>query len=138
VDDAAEPVADDELLYRRIPASTNWFDPVTGTLQAAAFAPHKTSDLTGLSVSRAKYKSIENAARARPGKSYFIAVLRAGDLRQSGIEVVPRPLPGDPGHAELPALNSGSRKSTETLEMERLLAETLCLQVEGPFTTPAE
>ena len=40
------------------------------------------NDVTGLSVSRAKYKSIQDAAKGLRGKAYYVAVLRAGDLRQ--------------------------------------------------------
>jgi hypothetical protein len=105
-------------------------------LNAQAFAPHKTNDATGLSVVRAKYKSIEEAAKGRPGKSYFIAVLRVGDLRQNGIEVVQTP-PDDPSHAELPDLNSANRKADETLERERLLVQ-LCLRIDGPFLSSDE
>jgi hypothetical protein len=131
VDDGTEPVADDELLYRRISVSSGWYLPDSG-LSAQAFAPHKTEDATGLSVHRSKYKTLEQAATGRPGKSYYVAVLRAGDLRQRGIEVMPRPLPDDPGHAELPALNSDSRKSDRTRELQRVLVE-LSRSVEGPF-----
>lgn len=60
-----ETIADDELLYRRVPESTGWYDPATGVLDSRTFAPHKTNDATGLSVSRAKYKSIEEAAKGR-------------------------------------------------------------------------
>jgi len=141
--DEPDPVANDELLYRRVPASVvpQQYDPATGSLSDQAFAPHKTRDVSGLSVSRAKFKSPEEAARGRPGKSYFVAVLRAGDLRQRGIEVVPQPnLPDgqyDPAHAEWPYLNAANRKSDLTLERQRILAEELCLRVEGPFETPA-
>ncbi len=139
MDRGGEPIEDDELLYRRIPTSTGWYDPDTGILKSEAFGPHKTRDVTGLSLHRTKHKTIEEAARGRPGESYFVAVLRAGDLRQRGIEIVPRPdLPDghrDPAHAETPGLNSESRKSSETLERQRVLAEGLTLRVEGPFPT---
>lgn len=134
--DGTEPIADEELLYRRIPESTGWYSPAKG-LSPEAFAPHKTRDATGLSVSRANYKSLREAAKGRPGKSYYVAVLRAGDLRRHGIEIVPRPLPGDEGHAELPNLNAGNRKAVETLQSQRILTE-LCLRVEGPFATDGE
>ena len=139
MDNGVEPIADEELLYRRVP--TGWYDPATALLKSEAFAPHKSNDVTGLSVSRAKYKSLEEAARGRPGKSYYVAVLRAADLRRNGIRFVPRPgVPDgyDPAHAELPDLNSGNRKSDETLERQRLLAEELCLRVEGPFAQSEE
>ena len=129
MDNGTEPIADQELLYRRVPLA--WYSADTG-LDPQAFAPHKIHDATGLSVSRDKHKSIEDAAKGRPGKSYYVAVLLAGDLQRHGIQVVPRPRPNDPGHAELPDLNAANRKANRTLEIERLLAE-LCLRVEGPF-----
>ena len=104
----------------------------TGRVQPEAFAPHKERDVTGLSVSRAKYKSIEEAARGRPGKAYLVAVLPAGELRQAGITIEPRPRHGDPGHAELPKLNAANRKDPGTLELQNALV-ALTLRVEGPF-----
>jgi hypothetical protein len=129
-----EPIADDELLFRRVPASTMWYDPVTRTLKPEAFGPSRERDSTGISFSRQKYKSAEIAARGRPGKTYYVAVLRAGDIRRLGIDVEPRPEPDDPGHAELPQLNAGNYKETTTLERQRVLV-SLCLRVEGPFET---
>ncbi len=130
-----EPIADDELLFRRVPSLLPWYDAVKKSLRPEAFRPNKDRDLTGISVWREKYKAIEDAARGRPGKSYYIAVLRAGDLRQRGFLINPRPLPDDPGHAELPELNATNAKDSMTLERERLLA-SLCVRLEGPFETP--
>ena len=48
MDDGSEPIADEELLYRRIPASTGWYDPLAAGLKPEAFAPHKTNGATGL------------------------------------------------------------------------------------------
>ncbi|HTU18970.1 MAG TPA: hypothetical protein VMG10_12995 [Gemmataceae bacterium] len=135
--DESEPITDDEWLYRRVPASTGWYSHETG-LKPEAFAPHKTEDATGLSISRAKFKTIAEAAKGRPGKSYYVAILSAGDLQKQGIVVASRPLlPNDPGHAELPDLNSSNRKTAETLERQRILV-SLCLRVEGPFATAEE
>jgi len=128
-----EPISDDELLYRRIPAALHLYDPnAAPQLLPDAFRPN-ANDTTGLSVYRAKYKSVEEAARGRPDKQYYLAVLRAGDLRASGIEVVARPLESDPGHAEIPALTYQDRKTDRVLEWKVLLALKLCLRVEGPF-----
>ena len=136
LDDGTEPIADEEFLYRRVPASTGWYSPESG-LKPEAFAPHKTNDTTGLSLSRAKYKSAEDAARGQPGKSYYVVSLRAADLRTRGIAVDPKPLPGDPGHAELPGLNSDNRKQDSTLERQRILV-SLAVQIEGPFISVEE
>lgn len=130
-----EPIAEDELLYRRVPASTGWYDPATGDLKPGAFGPHKRDDVTGLSLVRAAFKSASEAACGRPGKSYYLAVLRASDLRKNNIMFVPRPdTPRgfDPAHAELPQLNSENYKTDQTLELQQLLV-TLCIDVQGPF-----
>lgn len=136
MNDGTEPVSDEELLYRRISTASGWFSADAG-LKAAAFAPHKTNDATGLSLNRAKYKTIEEAAKGRAGKTYYIAVLLAGDLRRRGIEIVPSPRADDPGHAELPDLNSGNRQTEKVRELQSVLVE-LCRSVEGPFAHGAD
>lgn len=128
-DDGTEPVADDELLYRRIPVSKGWYS--ASGLSPEAFDPLK-DETTGISVSRGKYKSIEEAAKGKSKRGYFVAVLRAGDLRKHGIEVVPRPEPNDPGHAELPDLTCSNRLDPETQERKVCLAK-LPLRFHGPF-----
>jgi len=130
--DGSEPITGDELLYRRIPASQGWYDPQFSKLNRLAFNPIKF-DTTGLSLARGKYKSAELIAVGQPGKQYYLAELRAQDLYDNGINVVPNPLPGDPGHAEIPSMTYESRKSTEVLEAQILLAEKLTLRVLGPF-----
>jgi hypothetical protein len=130
VGDGTEPVEDDELIYRRIPEV--WCDPDTRQLDDQAFAPHKTNDVAGLSLSRAKYKTIEEAAKGWPGKTYYVAILKAKDLRANDIAIESRPLHDDPGHIELPSLNSKNRRDSRVLELQAMLAE-LTLSVEGPF-----
>jgi hypothetical protein len=140
VDDGTEPIADDELLYRRVPASLPWYDPTSNELRPQAFGPNKKRDLTGISVFRAKYKPIEEVAHGQPGRSYFVAILSAGDVRRAGIRVEPSPNTPtgyDAAHAELPDLNAANCKDSATLERERVLVE-VCQRVEGPFTTPPD
>jgi hypothetical protein len=128
--DGTEPISDDELLFRRVPEV--WHSQEAG-VSLEAFRPNRDRDQTGLSVSRAKYESIEQAARSsRPGKSYYVAVFRAGDLRQIGIDVSPKPEANRPGHSEFPALNAANRNDPMTLERMARMKE-LCLRVEGPF-----
>lgn len=138
MDDGTEPIADDELLYRRIPAV--WYDALSGKLNSEAFRPHKQRDVTGLSVSRAKYKHIDEAALGRPGKTYFVAVLIAEEVRNAGMDIESRPNTPegfDPAHAEVPDLNAANYKDAITLERQRKLVE-LCRSIEGPFETPPE
>ena len=130
--DGTEPIDDDELLYRRIPVSMGWYSD--GTLSPEAFNP-RPDELTGVSIYRAKYKTLEEVAKGRGKKGYFVAVLRAGDLRQHGIDVAPRPNTPDghdPGHAELPGLTAENRDTDSALE-RKLALSTLTLQVQGPF-----
>jgi hypothetical protein len=138
VESGLEPIGDEEFLYRRIPASMDWYDPATQTVQPEAFGPNKNRDFTGISVSRSKYASVQDAARSQPGKRYYVAVLSAKDIRRAGMSIEPRPqLPDkfDPSHAELPDLNAGNYKDSVTLERQRTLAR-LVLSVEGPIETP--
>ena len=130
--DGIEPIGDDELLYRRVPLP--YFDESNDPKPTPqAFQPRR-DDTTGLSVSRAKYKSIEQVAQNSRGKQYYVAVLRAGDLRAHGISVEPKPKPPDDlGHAELSGLTYDHRKDDSAEEWKVLLAEKLCLRVEGPF-----
>ena len=132
--DGTEPIDDDELLYRRVPlVHFNQSNDPKPTPEA--FRPHP-NDTTGLSVSRARYKSVEQVAQNSRNKRYYVAVLRAGDLRANGIAVEPRPKPpDDSGHAELPGLTYDHRKDDCVEEWKVLLAERLCLRVEGPFPT---
>lgn len=85
-----EPIDDNEILYRRIPVSMGWYDK--NGLSPEAFEP-RGGETTGISISRRKYTSLEEAAKGPSKQGYHVAVLRAGDLRAQGIEVVPRPEP---------------------------------------------
>jgi hypothetical protein len=131
--DGSEPVADDELLYRRIPVSKGWYDEEG--LSAEAFDP-RPDEGSGISIYRAKYITLEKAAQGMSKKGYWVAVLRAGDLRQHGIRIEPRPEPDDPAHAELPDLTCHNRDSAEALERQQRLVE-LCLRVDGPILPAA-
>ena len=133
---SVDAIDDEEILLRRVPASTGWYRPDQDPpLEPEAFRPNR-NDTTGISLSRESYTTMEQAARGRSGKTYYVAVFRAGDLRRAGMEVVPRPVEGNPGHAEIGNLTYGSRKSRQATEWRFLLAERLCLRVEGPFCTP--
>jgi hypothetical protein len=63
---------------------------------------------------------------------HFPLCIGTGDLRQHGIDVIPRPLPDDPGHAELPDLNATNRLEDLTFERKVLLTK-LAIEVQGPF-----
>jgi hypothetical protein len=65
-------------------------------------------------------------------------VLRAGELRRLGMEIVPRPLEADAGHCEIAELSFANRKTMPFAEWQALLAEQLCIRVEGPFPQSTE
>ena len=127
-----DPISADELLYRRIPDSQNWHDPVAGTTDPFAFRPTQNDD-TGLSLTRAKYRAAEDeAASGRVGKLYWIAVLRVADLASGGISVVSRPTDENPGHAEIPSLTYQNRKTDESITAGKQLRDAI-VEVHGPF-----
>ena len=129
--DGTEPVDDHETLYRRI--MLEHFDPDQGLEPSPkAFHPRKY-DQTGLSVFRAKYATPEDVARNDRGKRYYIAVLRAVDLRANGLDVIPRTEGNVPGHAELPGLTYENRYTDAAVEAKQLLARKLCLKILGPL-----
>jgi len=130
--DRAEPIDDDELLCRRIPV--DWHDPsIDDRPSPQAFRP-RDYDTSGLSLTREKYHTPEEtAALGSAGKEYYVAIVRAGDLRAKGIRVEPDPAVDDRGHAVLPDLTHVTRKGAAQEGMQVRLAEELCLRVEGPF-----
>src|SRR5262249_35829854 len=132
--DGSEPVAAEEILYRRILASQGWYN-LTVDPKPSRIAFHPTSfDETGLSVSRSKYSTAETTVRVvRLGKKSSVACLLARDLMKAGIRIEPKPKPDDPGHIELPELTYATRNESGVAELETKLATLLCLRVEGPF-----
>jgi hypothetical protein len=110
-----------------------WHDPsVEPPTSAEAFAP-KRHDRDGISLSRALYVDLAEAARGPSSNGYYVAVMRAGDLLAAGIDLRPD---NDPvGHVTIPALNYSNRKSPEALRIAQLIATRHCIAVEGPFGT---
>lgn len=129
---AESAVADDELLYRRVPASQNWVDPDAKTVDPLAFRPRE-SDSTGLSLGRAMYEAPEQeAARGAKGRQFYIAVLSARQMRAAGIQIAPRPVADHLGHAEVPELTFENRRTDRSRELVQLLRECV-VAIEGPF-----
>lgn len=127
----ALPIADDELIYRRIPASQGWYDPEsTLPLSPKAFRP-RSGDNDGISVTRASFRSPAEEAKNNRGVRFFVATLCVGDIRKHGMDVVAQPIDGNPGHAIIPELRYESRKETDNFQ--QLLAHRLCHCVVGPL-----
>lgn len=131
--DGTEALGDACYIYRKIPVSTGWFEPnVAPPLSPLAFKPRQGDD-SGLSFDRARYRTIEEAAQGKSLQGYYVAVLRVGELRARNIDVVSRPVEGNPGHAEMPALTYANRKTDQAKELMVRLAHEFTLRVEGPF-----
>ena len=79
------------------PVSKGWVDD--RGVSSDAFKP-RPDDKTGLSVYRAKFLSVEDAAKGPSKYGYYVLAMRAEDLRAEGVEIVSRPQDELPGHAE--------------------------------------
>src|SRR5437764_1390863 len=129
----SEPITDDETIYRRIPVSMNWYSE--NDLSPEAFAPRK-DDETGLSMTRAKYKTIEQAGVGLGKRGYYVVAFRASDVRAAGIEIKPDRREDDPGHCELPQITIHNAEQDETLNLQMKLASLGKNHVHGPFVRP--
>ena len=132
-----EPIADDELLYRRVPKSTGWYDPARSPLvDLFAFNP-TDDDMTGLSMERANsethpdFLTAADVCKGRSPKGYVVAVLSVKTLREYGILIVPRTEGAGPGHVELPDLTYDNRRTDASMEMKRILSRCV-VTVEDP------
>lgn len=79
-----EPISDDEIIYRRVPVSMGWVD--NHGVWPDAFEP-RADDRTGLSVYRARFVALEDAAKGLSKRGYYVLEMRAGDLRLAGIDI---------------------------------------------------
>lgn len=125
-----EPISDDETLYRRVPVSQGWIKG--GKVMPEAFQPRR-DDTTGLSIFRAKYRTLEEVAKGKSKSGYFVLEMRAGELRAAGLEVVPKVDDEVPGHAEIPSLAFQLPEPDLSLAQRQRLADALVLQIHGPF-----
>ena len=125
-----EPIEDDEILYRRVPVSMKWVTP-DGVKPEAFQATHR--DTTGISVSRARFRTVEETAKGSSKGGYYVLALRAGALRDAGIVVVPRPIDESPGHSEVTSLAYQEPEPNVAMAQRKLLADELVLNIYGPF-----
>ena len=112
---------DDDVVYRRIPY--NMFDSsIDAVPSPQSFQPHRENDTDGISLWCANSKTPEEAASGLSRKPYHVVEVRVGDIRARGLSVV---VDSDDGHAVIPELNSGNRKSDQTGEHCVALAHEL-------------
>ena len=133
--DSSGLVEDNELIYRRVVQTTNFYNQNQNpALSTMAFKP-TDADVDGISVTRATLlqgNAEAAAALGFAGKNYYIIELVAGDLRNEGLTVVADPSTNDPSHAIIPALNKATRNLPEVKNlMDR--ARRLNFNVYGPF-----
>ena len=133
------PIDDDEILYRRIPVSMNWY--VGGVLSGEAFEP-RPDEHSGISVFRKRFRTIQEVALGKSKLGYYVVSLHATDLSKAGIQVVSQPVipeGWDDAHAELLGLNANNRHTDAAEALQSRLAEIgLRLPVEGPFVAKAD
>src|SRR5438132_10723311 len=97
-----DDIADDEILLRHIPGGTLWQAPGP-RITSANFQLRHDRNETGVSVTRLQITTPQRLlglVGGSPQKGSHIASVRVGDVRALGLQVVPRPLEEDMGHAE--------------------------------------
>src|SRR5262245_36509170 len=97
------PITDDEVLLRHIPGGTLWQTPGP-RITSANFRLRSDEGETGVSVNRLGLTSPQRllelvGASVEAGSR--VAEARVEAVRALGLLVVPKPLPDDPGHAEI-------------------------------------
>ena len=141
-DEGSERIADDEIVYRRVPANVDFYVPASDRpVQWITFKPNP-NDLFGISVWRAKFVSVEEAVNAggHGGKEYYLIRLKVADLRRLGAELVATPEEGGHGHAAITTLSRDRYQGPDknlVRELADRIARELCHSVLGPFRVPA-
>ncbi len=103
------PLDPDDILLRRIPEVQGFCDlRKSPPIDSGAFRP-SPQDTDGLSFYLERETSAQNLVddAERPDRGYLVARLRAGDIYDLGLSLVPSQLAGDlPGHYLLPKINT--------------------------------
>ena len=98
-----DEIADDEILLRHVPGGTLWQAP-GARITSANFQLRHDRNETGVSVTRLQITPPERLLELVHGSvetGSRIAAARTGDVRAIGLRAIPKPLPDDPGHAEI-------------------------------------
>lgn len=98
-----DALSDDEVLLRHIPDGTLWQAPGP-RITSANFQLRHDRNETGVSVTRLKVTTPQRLLElvgAHTEQGSLVASVGAGDVRALGLRVVIKPLPTDPGHAEI-------------------------------------
>ncbi len=128
----SDPIRDDEILFRRL--ARVYYDPEKSDKPSPVGFRPTDEDLTGLSLSRQKYISAKDVAEyGSLGKNYYVAAIKVSELRNYGIDVIQKPIAGNPGHAEVPGLRLENRSTNDAKEWQNMIAENLCFDILGPY-----
>jgi hypothetical protein len=98
-----DQIADDEVLLRHIPGGTLWQAPGP-RITSANFQLRHDRNETGVSVTRLSITSPERLIElvgGSPEGGSRVASACVRDIRQIGLQVVPKPIAEDAGHAEI-------------------------------------
>jgi hypothetical protein len=98
-----DDIADDEMLLRHIPGGTRWQAPGP-RITSANFQLRHDRNETGVSVTRRRMTTPQRLLELVGGnreEGSGVAVARTAEVRAMGLRAVSKPLPEDPGHAEI-------------------------------------
>ncbi|HZU34324.1 MAG TPA: hypothetical protein VFA18_00360 [Gemmataceae bacterium] len=98
-----DAIADDEHVLRHIPAGTLW-QAAGPRITSANFQLRHDRAETGVSVTRLKITTPDRLLQLVGGsleQGSRVAAARVSDVRALGLQVIPKPLDNDPGHAEI-------------------------------------
>jgi hypothetical protein len=121
----ADPVSDDEYVYRRV--LKKYYNEIPSwpgdRVDRLAFWP-TDKDTEGLSVYRTLFvqpAELDIDREGRPGR-YYVARLAVRALRKMGLSVVPNPARGPQGHSLIPEIRTGLRGQAKSLSKEKQVA----------------
>jgi hypothetical protein len=98
-----DEIADDEPLYRHIPGGSLW-QAAGPRITSANFQLRHDRNETGVSVTRGKITKPDKLMELVGGdlkKGSRVAMALAREVRSLGLRAVSKPVPEDPGHAEI-------------------------------------
>lgn len=133
----SETIDDDEWLLRTVPDNIQYIDPETEEVDGYAFRPQEGQDSEGLSLSREKYISPQELVNQKFSDAYYVVRVKAGDLRELGMELQPDPLDEKPGHMLITNLHSDNRREPKQETWQQQMARKLCV-LDGFYKTEEE
>jgi len=141
--DPNAPIADDEVLWRRVSKDKMCLPNQDGVLPTA-FDPSKYDD-TGISVFRGRWhtpRQIGCVLRTKGKTPSWVVGMTARQYRELGLHPIPDPQPGMDGHALIPEINLANGFSDENeirkQELAKLASARIGPRFKGPEQTDSE